>query len=116
MGRRASNEIVLILWRDIPAQVTGRQGDDKHSVVLPHRFQKAIDRAAMVAERKTAQEYVAEMRRTTHPLTGELVATVDALAASIEREFANERLHQLIEHGGWDPASPDSHPQEGTPA
>ena len=106
MGRRASNEIVLILWRDIPAQVTGRQGDDKHSVVLPHRFQKAIDRAAMVAGKKTAQEYVGEWRRTSYPLTGELATTIDGIAASIEVEFTNERLHTLVDNGGWAPANP----------
>ena len=49
MGRRSSNEIIVITWRDIPAQVKGKVGDAKHDVVLPHRFQKAVDRAAMVA-------------------------------------------------------------------
>ncbi|MCB0979457.1 MAG: virulence factor [Acidimicrobiaceae bacterium] len=110
MPRRAASELIVIMWRDIPAQVNGRNGADKHSVVLPHRFQKAIDRAAMVAGKKTAQEYVAEMRRITRPLAGDLQASVEELAASIRREFTNERLHELIEHGGWDPASPGQEP------
>jgi hypothetical protein len=83
-------------------------------VVLPHRFQKAIDRAAMVAGKKTAQEYVAEWRRASYPLHGPLAAAVDATAASIDEEFTNERLHTLIDSGGWDPASPDI--PEGTPS
>lgn len=107
MGRRSANEIVVIMWRDIPAQINGRVGDDKHQVILPHRFQKAIDRAAMVAGKKTAQEYVAEWRRTSHPITGELVETVETTAATIDREFTNERLHVLVDNGGWDPASPE---------
>lgn len=106
MARRSGNEIVVITWRDIPAQVNGKAGDDKHAVMLPHRFQKAIDRAAMIAGKKTAQDYVGEWRRTSHPVTGELVAAVDELAASIEREFTNERLHELVANGGWDPAAP----------
>jgi len=53
---------------------------------------------------------VAEMRRTTRPLAGDLQASVEELAASIRREFTNERLHELIEHGGWDPASPGQEP------
>ena len=106
MARRASNEVVVIMWRDIPAQVNGKVADERHQVVLPHRFQKAIDRAAMVADKKTAQEYVGEWRRTTHPLVGELVECVDGLAASMEREFTNDRLHTLVANGGWDPASP----------
>jgi len=107
MGRRSTNEIVVIMWRDIPAQINGKIGEDKHGVVLPHRFQKAIDRAAMVAGKKTAQEYVAEWRRTTQPVGGDLVTSVEELAASIDREFTNERLHTLVDNGGWDPASPE---------
>ena len=106
MSRRSASEVVVILWRDIPAQVNGKVGADRHQAILPHRFQKAIDRAAMVAEKKTAQEYVGEWRRTSYPLTGELAATIDAIAASIEAEFTNQRLHTLVDNGGWDPAIP----------
>lgn len=106
MSRRSASEVVVILWRDIPAQVNGKVGAERHQVILPHRFQKAIDRAAMVAEKKTAQEYVGEWRRTSYPLTGELAATIDAIAASIEVEFTNQRLHTLVDNGGWDPANP----------
>lgn len=110
MARRSSNEVVVILWRDIPAQINGKakidgeEGEERHQVILPHRFQKAIDRAAMVAGKKTAQEYVGEWRRTSYPLTGPMAQTVDATAASIEAEFTNERLHALVDNGGWDPA------------
>ncbi len=116
MGRRrTSSEIVVILWRDIPAQINGKAGEVRHQVVLPHRFQKAIDRAAMVSDKKTAQAYVGEWRRTNHPLVGELIETVDAVAASIEAEFTNERLHTLVANGGWDPASPESHTERENP-
>ena len=107
MSRRNKDEIVLIMWRDIPAQVNGTLAGEKHGYILPHRFQKAIDRAAMVAGKKTAQEYVAEWRRTSHPVTGDLVECVEATAATIDREFTNERLHVLVDNGGWDPASPE---------
>ncbi len=105
MSRRGGSEVVVILWRDIPAQINGKVGADRHQVILPHRFQKAIDRAAMVADKKTAQEYVGEWRRTSYPLTGELVTTIDEIAASIEVEFTNDRLHTLVDNGGWDPAA-----------
>lgn len=107
MPRRSVDEIVVVMWRDIPAQIKGRQGTETHSVVLPHRFQKAIDRAAMIAGKKTAQEYVGEWRRTSHPINGDLVECVDTTAATIDREFTNERLHALVDNGGWDPASPE---------
>jgi hypothetical protein len=97
--------MVIILWRDIPAQVNGQQGADRHQVILPHRFQKAIDRAAMVADKK---EYVGEWRRATHPIVGSLTECVDSTAATIEAEFTNERLNTLVTNGGWDPLMPRS--------
>ncbi len=106
--RNAGSEIVVIMWRDIPAQVNGRAGDERHQVVLARRFQRAIDRAAMVADKKTAHEYVAEWRRTSYPITGELAPTVEATAATLEQEFTAERLQILVDNGGWDPASPES--------
>lgn len=108
MSRRGGNEVVVIMWRDIPAQINGRAGEERHQAILPHRFQKAIDRAAMIAGKKTAQEYVGEWRRTSYPLTGELAETIESIAASIEVEFTNERLHALVNNGGWDPSSPES--------
>ena len=103
---RNKDQMVIILWRDIPAQVNGQRGADRHQVILPHRFQKAIDRAAMVAGKKTAQEYVGEWRRATHPIAGELVESIDTTAANIEAEFSNERLNTLVTNGGWDPLKP----------
>jgi hypothetical protein len=110
--RRTTAEVVVILWRDIPAQINGKDGELRHQIVLPRRFQRAIDRAAMVADKKTAQQYVGEWRRISHPLVGELIESVEATAASIEAEFGNDRLHVLVSHGGWDPASPEPHPDQ----
>ena len=108
--RRNANEVVVILWRDIPAQVNGRMGEERHQVVLAHRFQKAIDRAAMVADKKTAQEYVGEWRRTSYPLVGDLITTIDEIATTMDNEFPNDRLHAIVDNGGWDPANPAASP------
>ena len=111
MARRRSNEITIISWRDIPAQVNGGAGDDKHQRILPQRFQGAIDRAAMKAGKKTAGEYVAEWRRTAVPLPddfdGNMEAFVLAEAERIENEFPTERLKLWVETGGWDPDRPE---------
>ena len=72
--RNRGNEIVVILWRDIPAQVNGRVGEDRHQHILARRFQHAIDEAAMVAGKKTANEYVQEWRRETIAFTGATLA------------------------------------------
>jgi Virulence factor len=103
---RTKHELVVIMWRDIPAQINGRYDADRQQALLSHRFQKAIDRAAMVAGKKTAQEYVGEWRRTSHPLRGDLAASVAALAETIEQEFTTARLQTLVDNGGWDPLRP----------
>ena len=105
---RNVNELVIIMWRDIPAQVNGRLGAERNQIILPHRFQKAIDRAAMVAGKKTAQEYVGEWRRVTHTIVGDMAECVAATAENIEREFTNERLNTLVTNGGWDPLTPSN--------
>ena len=34
MSRRGGSEVVVIMWRDIPAQINGKAGADKHQVIL----------------------------------------------------------------------------------
>jgi cvfA/B/C family virulence factor len=108
MPRRGNrgNELVVISWRDIPAQVNGRSGDEKHQMVLPRRFQRAIDEAAMVADKKTASEYVGEWRRASFEIPpGEegMHAAAVREARRLDLAFPRERLQQLVANGGWDP-------------
>lgn len=108
-GRRRRGggpSLKIIKWRDIPAQVNGSNGDQKVQVELPHRFQKAIDRAAMVAGKKDANAYIAEMGQETRSASGaDLQADVDALVAEIEAEFTAERLNEFVATGGHHPDS-----------
>ena len=113
MARRGGgNELTIITWRDIPAQVNGGSGDGKHQRILPQRFQGAIDRAAMKAGKKTSGEYVAEWRRKSVPMPadfdGDVGAAVLAEADRLEAEFDSARLKMWIETGGWDPDRPEA--------
>ncbi len=118
MARRGvrSDELVIISWRDIPAQVNGGTGPDKQQWILPRRFHGAIDRAAMKAGKKTSGEYVQEWRRSSVPLpegfSGDYQAAVIAEAARIENEFPMDRLRLFIATGGWDPERADDVPDE----
>ena len=112
MVRRSTvNQLTVITWRDIPAQVNGGSDDDKHQRILPQRFQGAIDRAAMVAGKKTAGEYVAEWRkkmvRLPDDFDGDYRAAAMAEAARIESEFPTARLKLWVATGGWDPDRPE---------
>jgi hypothetical protein len=103
---RRGNGLVVISWRDIPAQVNGGAGDTKHQVVLPRRFQRAIDEAAMVADKKTASEYVGEWRSTRLELPpgGDgPQAAAEREAAALDHAFPRERLQRFVANGGWDP-------------
>ena len=107
---RRGNELVVISWRDIPAQVNARSGADKHQVVLARRFQRAIDAAAMVAGKKTASEYVGEWRRVSLELPSDLDALAVAathVADRLDDAFPKERLQRFVANGGWDPDAPE---------
>ena len=49
--RRRAASVVVISWRNIPAQVVGTEGHKQEVEVLSERFQHAIDRAAATGAR-----------------------------------------------------------------
>lgn len=114
-GRRSTgSQLVTILWRDIPAQVNAGRGAERSQRILPRRFQKAIDRAAMVAGKTQASEYVAEWRRVTSDFDGDPAVAAIAEAERLEAEFSRERLDEYVAAGGWNP-DPDDTDRTPTP-
>ena len=99
---RRSNEVVVISWRDIPAQVNGQAGRDRHQVALSDKFQRAIDRAKRKAKIHTAQEDVAQWRRRSEPCHGDVEAAAQAEADRLEASYSAERLGALAFAGGWE--------------
>ena len=108
--RRSATELVIICWRDIPAQVNAGSGEGKVQRILPRRFQRAIDRAAMVAGRTEASQYIGEWRRVPRGSGGE--DPTDAalrVAAELEAAYDRQRLETFVATGGWDPDRPEPH-------
>lgn len=99
---RRSPQLIVIHWRDIPAQVNAQVGRDRHQVVLPGRFQRAIDRARRKAGIETAAADVAEWRRVSLPLEGDPQAAAEREAARLETEYSKERLGRIAFIGGFD--------------
>jgi hypothetical protein len=98
--------LVTIWWRDIPTQVNAQSGRTRYQAVLPRRFQRAVDEAAMAAGLTQASDYVAEWRRTSEPHTGAttpaaLQAAADAAAAAFDAEYPKDRLVALSANGGF---------------
>jgi hypothetical protein len=99
---RGTRELIVIYWRDIPAQVNAQEGRDRHQVVLGGKFQRAIDRAKRKAKIYTADEEVAQWRRESRPITGDLATEAQTAADAIEREYRRDRLGLLAYYGGWE--------------
>ena len=112
--------LTTIWWRDIPMQVVAKDGRQAHKVVLHPRFQVAVDRAAMTAGKRSASDYVEEMRRTARPCADDLEAEATAEAARLEAAYARDVLARLIASGGVDAskdtAKPAPSPAEGASA
>ncbi len=92
--------LIVIWWRDIPAQVLAKQGRTAHKVALHPRFQVAIDRAAVRAGKKSASDYIAEWRREHRSCGDDLEAEATTEAARLEAYYTRERLNQLVATGG----------------
>ena len=102
--RDRDGELVIIYWRDIPAQVNAAAGDRRIRRILPRRFQRAIDNAAMVAGKSEASQYIGEWRRISRPAESDDPETSALrLAAELETAFPRERLDLFVATGGWDP-------------
>lgn len=101
MPRNAS-EVVVIYWRDIPAQVNAQRGRARQQVVLGSKFARAIDRAKRKARIDTAAEDVAQWRRVSVPLEGTLEEAAQREASRLDADYPRERLGKLAYAGGWE--------------
>ncbi|MDE2049561.1 MAG: virulence factor [Gammaproteobacteria bacterium] len=102
--------LIIISWRDIPAQVIGRKGRETSKAQLSARFQEAVDRAAMRAGRGSSNAYLADWKRSPpRPCGEDVAAEVAAEAARIEARYTDEYLERLVKSKGIDPdAASDS--------
>ena len=93
-------KLVTIYWRDVPAQVNAQNGRQRVSLLLPARFQRATQRAAVVSRQKNAHDFVRHWRRTDKPCGDDLAAEAAAEVFRIEADYSPERLSALVEAGG----------------
>ena len=95
--------LIIISWRDIPAQVICKRGRETAKVQLSHRFQEAVDRAAMRAGKGSSDAYLADWKRSApRPCSDDLQAEVAAEAAKLEARYSDEDLERLIRAKGLD--------------
>ncbi len=95
-------ELVVVYWRDIPAQVIARAGRrNQVKVELSQRFAQAIDVAAMRGGARESDDYLAEWRRADPvEISDDLQAEADGMAAWLEEQYHEGRLRALAANGG----------------
>jgi hypothetical protein len=96
----------VVYWRDIPAQVIVKAGRTNAKRVLPERFEKAIDQAAMLSKLSGTDAYLEQWRRGDAIDCGDdLEAEADRLAAQIENDYPDDVLTAHVKAGGVKPTS-----------
>ncbi len=97
------SSIIIISWRDIPAQVIVKRGRESAKVQLSPRFQEAVDRAAMRAGKGSSDAYLADWQRSAPRLCGDdLTAEANAEAARLEASYTDDDLERMIRAKGLD--------------
>ncbi|WP_136635677.1 virulence factor [Pseudooceanicola onchidii] len=98
----ATTDITLVCWRDIPAQVIVGKGRKAAKMILPERFEQAIDRAAMKVGASDTDAYLAEWRKQAlPPQEGDPSDIAAREVARIETEYDQDRIKALIANDGW---------------
>src|SRR6187200_3188810 len=113
LGRRSGNaptlrgygrnmaDLIIVYWRDIPAQVIVKKGRQNAKRELPLRFTEAIDMAAMRSGAAETDAYLAEWRKADPiPVGDDLEAEVAPAADELDQKYDRERLIALAKAGG----------------
>ena len=96
-------QLIIVYWRDIPAQILVKKGRKAERRELSLRFTEAVDMAAMHAGAKDSDAYLAEWRRgDPTECSDDLVAEADNAVTEIEKQYDRERLNILVKQEGWE--------------
>lgn len=94
-------DLIVVYWREIPAQVIVKKGRQNAKRELSLRFTEAIDMAAMRSGAGDTDAYLAEWRKADPvPVSDDLEAEADKAMAEIEAAYDRERLVALAKNGG----------------
>lgn len=96
-------DLIIVYWRDIPAQVIVRKGRQNAKRELPIRFTEAIDMCAMRVGARDSDAYLADWRRGDPlPVGDDLEAEADRALADIETRYDHQKLVALVKSEGRD--------------
>ena len=99
-------DLIIVFWRDIPAQIIVKAGRRSARRQLPKRFAEAIDRCAMASQASDSESYLEAWRRGEPvPCGDDLETQADAAVAHLEAHYDTVRLRRLVAAGGQDEVS-----------
>src|SRR5690242_18375637 len=94
-------DLIVVYWRDIPAQFIVKKGRQSAKRELPLRFTEAIDMCAMRTGAGDTDAYLAEWRKADPvPVGDDLEAEAEKALQALDAEFDRERLVALVKAGG----------------
>lgn len=94
-------DLVVVYWRDIPAQVIVKKGRQNAKRELPLRFTEAIDMCAMRTDAADTDAYLAEWRKSEPVPVGEdLEAEAEKALQELDAQYDRARLVALVKAGG----------------
>ena len=102
-------ELIILSWRDIPAQVIVRAGRKAEKRELPETFIQAIDSAAMTVGAKDDDAYLAAWSRSPpRSVSDDLATEADREAKRLIAAYPQERLIALARAGGIEKEKTDA--------
>jgi hypothetical protein len=94
-------EIQITKWRDIPSMIVAKDGENQVKILLPARFQEAIDEAAMRLGEADADAYMNGWTRDSWAaVAGSATSAAEALAAELESKWTPVALAVLLDSYG----------------
>lgn len=94
-------DLIVLYWRDIPAQVIVKKGRQSAKRELSVRFTEAIDMCAMHTGASATGAYLDEWRKADPiPVGDDLEAEADKALAEFEAKYDREKLVALVKAGG----------------
>ena len=99
--------VIILYWRDIPAQVIAEQGRGRSrkqaKFELDKKFSFGIDAAAMYSGADGSDDYLSDWRRSEPTeISDNLEFEAGKLKSELETKYTNDRLKELIANGGFE--------------
>ena len=95
-------EITVVYWRDIPAQLLVGRGRKALKYKLPAKYEKAIDMCAMKTGAREADTYLQGWRKFVTKVATKDENFLEREAEKLMKEYDDKKLKFLINNNGWE--------------